>query len=67
MTDAQPGAQDWLKYYPAAHSAVFKDLDEDELEECQTLAEEWNTTGPSAEKQAKFVSFLFWTFTKSLK
>jgi hypothetical protein len=44
-----------LKYYPAAHSAIFKDLDEEELEECEALAEEWNKAGPGGEKQAKSV------------
>jgi hypothetical protein len=55
LTDAPPGATDWLKYYPAAHSAIFKDLDEEELEECEALAEEWNKAGPGGEKQAKSV------------
>jgi hypothetical protein len=53
LTDAKPGSPGWLKYYPAAHTAVFEGLDEDQLEECEQLAKEWNSNGPNPQKQAK--------------
>ena len=53
LTDSKPGSPDWLKYYPAAHSAVFNDLSEEQVEECQEIADQWNQVGPTAEKQAK--------------
>ncbi|MDT7543720.1 MAG: hypothetical protein QOE33_3633 [Acidobacteriota bacterium] len=53
LTDSKPGSRDWLKYYPAAHTAVFNALDDEQLKECEELAEEWNKVGPNPVKQAK--------------
>lgn len=53
LTDEKPGSRGWLKHYPAAHAAVFEGLNEDQLQECEELAQEWNSTGPNEQEQAK--------------
>jgi hypothetical protein len=56
LTDAKSGSADWIRHYPSAHAAVFNDLDEDQLEECEQLAKEWNEVGPHPDKQARQAS-----------
>lgn len=53
LTDEKPGSPGWLKHYPAAHAAVFEGLNRDQLKECEELAQEWNSTGPNEQEQAK--------------
>jgi hypothetical protein len=53
LTDANPGSPDWLKHYPSAHKEVFNNLDEEQQEQCERIAERWNTSGPSPQIQAK--------------
>lgn len=55
-TDEPSGSKDWLRHYPAALAAVYKDLTEEELEECQEKQKEWNETGPTKEEQQKYVN-----------
>ena len=46
--DAALGSHEWLAKYPAALSKVYKELDDDEIE--QTL-EEWEVNGPGEVQQ----------------
>jgi hypothetical protein len=52
-TDEQPGGREWLKYYAAALAEVFKKLNDDELQQCEELAEKWNQDSLPAEKQER--------------
>src|SRR6202142_2610386 len=53
LTDEKPGSRGWLQHYPAAHAAVFEGLNEDQVKEYKELAQEWNSTGPNEQEQAK--------------
>ena len=39
--DAAPGSHEWLAKYPAALSKVYKELDDDEMAQCEQTLEEW--------------------------
>jgi hypothetical protein len=49
---AQPGSDTYIGVYQKTCSDVVKGLTPAQLEQCEKLAEEWNTTAPNASTQA---------------
>ena len=47
------GSKAFLKAYPAALTWAVKQLDDQEYNKCEDLAEEWNVSGPPTEEQAR--------------
>jgi hypothetical protein len=47
------GSKAFLKAYPAALTWVVEQLDDQEYNKCEDLAEEWNVSGPPTEEQAR--------------
>ena len=39
--DAAPGSHEWLAKYPTALSKVYKELNDDEMAQCEQILEEW--------------------------
>ena len=47
QTDSPLGSKDWLRHYPAALTALYQGLTEEELLTCQQSMELWNKEDPS--------------------
>jgi hypothetical protein len=51
--EAQPGSEDYIKSYQRICSEVVKNLTPAQRAECESLVEEWNSTGPDATTKAQ--------------
>jgi hypothetical protein len=47
------GSKAFLKAYSGALSWAVEQLDDEEYNKCEDMAEDWNVSGPPAEEQAR--------------